>query len=173
MITRRTFLVTGAAGSAALALAWWLHGARRRASGQGAPGPLDAGALAVLSACVPVMLEGGLPPAGDGHASAVRETVANVAVAVAGLPPAAQHELHELFALLDWAPTRLALAGLTTSWAEADRASVGATLERWRTGRIDLLRTAYDALHQLIAAAWYGNPRSWAAIGYEGPPQLD
>jgi hypothetical protein len=35
-----------------------------------------------------------------------------------------------------------------------------------------LLRSAYDALHQLVFAAWYGNPRSWPAIGYAGPPVL-
>ena len=35
-----------------------------------------------------------------------------------------------------------------------------------------LKRSAYDALHQLILAAWYGNGRSWAGIGYPGPPKL-
>ena len=37
---------------------------------------------------------------------------------------------------------------------------------------LELQRTAYDALHQIIFAAWYGNPRSWPAIGYAGPPEL-
>jgi hypothetical protein len=35
-----------------------------------------------------------------------------------------------------------------------------------------LLRSAYDALHQIVLAAWYGNPRSWPAIGYGGPPSV-
>jgi len=27
-------------------------------------------------------------------------------------------------------------------------------------------------LHQLVLAAWYGNPRAWSSIGYLGPPVL-
>jgi len=47
-----------------------------------------------------------------------------------------------------------------------------ATLDRLRDSHIGLLRAAYDALHQLVMAAWYGNPRAWPAIGYPGPPEL-
>ena len=55
-------------------------------------------------------------------------------------------------------------------WSDAGAAEVAAFLERWRAVGFTLLRSAYDALHQIIFAAWYGNPRSWPAIGYPGPP---
>jgi hypothetical protein len=102
----------------------------------------------------------------------VNDTVANVARAVAGLPPAAQKELGQLFSLLALAPTRIALARVDSPWAEARPDEVAAFLDRWRTSHWKLQHAAYDALHQLVYAAWYGNPKSWPAIGYAGPPAL-
>jgi hypothetical protein len=64
----------------------------------------------------------------------------------------------------------VALAGLTSPWEEASVEDVSTFLTRWRTSRFDLMRAGYQALTQLIQAAWYGNPRSWGAIGYPGPP---
>ena len=172
MTTRRTFLVVGLAGGATLAAACWL---RRRGGPDSASGAdaslaaLDPAAPAIVAAIVPAMLDGALPA--DRHA-AVTETVANVARAVSGLAPNAQKELGELFSLLGLPPTRIALAGVVTPWADASPEAVAAFLERWRTSRWMLLRSAYDALHQLVLAAWYGNPRAWSAIGYPGPPAI-
>ena len=98
--------------------------------------------------------------------------MAGVARAVAGLPPATQKELGELFALLGFAPARLLAARVGPHWSSASPDDVAAFLERWRTSGLSLLRSAYDALHQLVLAAWYGNPRAWPAIGYAGPPKL-
>jgi hypothetical protein len=172
MTTRRTFLVVGLAGGAALAAAYWL----RRTSGRDAVSGMDASlaaldsaAPAIVGAIVPVMLDGALPE--DRHA-AVSETVGNVARAVSGLAPNAQKELGELFSLLGFPPTRIALAGVMTAWADASPEAVAAFLERWRSSRWMLQRSAYDALHQLVLAAWYGNPRAWPSIGYPGPPVL-
>jgi hypothetical protein len=175
MTTRRTFLVAGLAGGATLAAAWWLRGPGERVPGSGATAPLaalDPAAPAIVAAIVPVMLDGALPVDPARRAAAVTETVAGVAQAIGGLPPAAQQEFAQLFALLALAPTRIALAGVTAPWAEAGPEAVGAFLERWRTSGWSLLRSAYDALHQLVLAAWYGNPQSWPAIGYPGPPAL-
>jgi hypothetical protein len=175
MITRRTFLAAGLAGSAALGVAWWLRGTHQPpslATGDAPLAALDPEAPAIVAAIVPVMLEGALPAEPGARDVAVGETVANVGRAVAGLAPAAQRELGQLFALLAFAPARVVLTGVGASWATADAASVAGFLERWRTSRWALLRSAYDALHQLILAAWYGNPRAWPAIGYPGPPAL-
>ena len=59
-----------------------------------------------------------------------------------------------------------------TSWRDASPAEVRRFLDRCRGSSTKLLRAAYDALHQLTFGAWYGNPASWAAIGYGGPPKL-
>lgn len=175
MLTRRTFLFAGLAGSAALAVSWWLRGPRDDASGAASPpraDALDADAADVLGAVIPVFLDGALPADRAAAQKAVRETVASVGVAIAGLPPAAQHELAQLFSLLGFAPARIALARVGSPWREAGRDEVAAFLERWRTSGFLLLRSAYAALHQLVFAAWYGNPASWPAIGYPGPPRL-
>jgi hypothetical protein len=90
---------------------------------------------------------------------------------VAAIVPV-QKELGELFALLGFGPARIALARVLAPWNEADESEVAAFLERWRVSGFLLLRSAYDALHQIVLAAWYGNPRSWPAIGYPGPPDI-
>lgn len=175
MTTRRTFLVAGLAGGATLAVAYWLRGAHERDPVFGTDGTLaalDPAAPAIINAIVPVMLDGALPADPAAREAAVTETVANVARAVSGLPPAAQKELAELFSLLSLPPTRVALAGVNTPWADASPDAVAAFLDRWRTSGWMLLRSAYDALHQLVLAAWYGNPRAWRAIGYPGPPAV-
>ena len=167
---RRTFLALGVAGAAALAAAgWWswLHKAGPRGLRV-----LDADAEAIVAAIVPAMLAGALPDAAQERAAAIREAVAGVDAALAGLPPHARAEIGPLFALLSLAPARRAFAGVASPWPEASVAEVTAFLDRWRDSGWALKRTAYDALHQLIIAAWYGNPRSWPAIGYDGPPQL-
>ena len=175
MPTRRTFLVAGIAGGTTLAAAWLLRGGRHPSSATGATAALsrlDRDAPAIIAAIAPVMLEGALPADAAGHAAALDATVANVASAVAGLPPAAQKELSQLFALLAFAPTRLALGGIATTWPEARPEAVAAMLARWRERSFALLRSAHAALHQLIFAAWYGDPAAWTAIGYPGPPEL-
>jgi hypothetical protein len=165
--SRRAFLVTGALGAAALAAGGWL----RYGPGMRGAGALDDDARDIVGAMVPAFLSGALP--GDARrADAVRETVDAVWRTVAGLPPEARRELAQLFALLALAPTRVAMTGSWQPWEHASPADVDAMLRRWQTSRIDLLRSAYDGLHQLILAAWYGNPRAWPAINYPGPPAL-
>jgi hypothetical protein len=65
------------------------------------------------------------------------------------------------------------MAGVSAPWLESSPESIVAFLERWRASRFALLQSAYQALHQLILAAWYGNPASWPATGYSGPPSLE
>jgi len=175
MLTRRTFILAGVAGGAALAAAYWFRHEREAQPVTGALVPLarlDTGAPAIIGAIVPVLLAGALPVDPVSRPVAVNETIENVARAVSGLPPAAQRELGQLFALLDFAPARIALTGVTSTWSDASERDVAAFLDRWQASRLMLLRSAYDALHQLVFAAWYGNPRSWPAIGYGGPPAL-
>jgi len=167
--SRRVFLATGVLGAAALATAGWL---RVRISDDIVGRGLTADASVIVRALVPALLAGAVPVAADRRREAIDATVANVEAAILGLPPAAQKELAQLFALLGFAPARVALAGLSRDWADATEEQVDAVLERLRTSRTMLLRSAYDGLHQIVFAAWYGNPRAWDAIGYPGPPAL-
>ena len=164
---RRRFLVLGAAGAATLAAAglWsWLRQPHDARTGEDA--------AAILAAIVPALLDGALPARGLERDVAIRETVDGVGRAIAGLPPATRGELAQLFALLALPVGRRVFAGVEAPWQEASPAEVAGFLEAWRTSGWELKRSAYDAFHQLILAAWYGNPRAWGAIGYPGPPVL-
>ena len=172
MITRRRFLVVGIAGGAALAAAYWWRDRGAHPAGDAPRAGLDPDARTVLAAIVPALLDGALPAEPAARAAATQETLAAVATAIDDLPPQAQREIAQLFALLAFAPARIALARVTSPWAQATPAEVGGFLDRWRDSGWTLQRSAYDALHQLVFASWYGNPRSWPAIGYDGPPPL-
>ncbi|MEO6565436.1 MAG: twin-arginine translocation signal domain-containing protein [Casimicrobiaceae bacterium] len=168
---RRTFIAAGAVGAGALAIAGWWKDAPP-ANPPGIVPPLGADGEDILRAVVPVMLSGALPAELSARAMAIDATMAALADAIGGLPAAAQAELAQLFALLSLPPVRLAVARLDAPWAQAEPAQVRACLDRFRDSPLILLRAAYDGLHQLIFAAWYGNPRAWSAIGYPGPPAL-
>jgi hypothetical protein len=174
MMTRRTFLAAGVAGAMALAAAQWLRRAPSTSAAASDPlATLDADAPAVVAAIVPVLLDGALPSEPRERASAIDETITNVGRAIAGLPLETQAELRQLFALLGFAPARIALAGVRSPWSQAPAEEIARFLDRWQSSRFMLLRSAYDALHQLVLAAWYGNARAWAALGYAGPPAVD
>lgn len=171
MISRRTFIMAGLFGAAALVTARWLRGPDTPA-GDSRPGTLDTDAQAILHAMVPVLLAGALPIEAPAKRAAVDETVQGIGVAIAGLSPAAQEELRQLFALLALPPARVAIARVKNPWNEATEADVRDCLDRFRGSSLTLLRSAYGALHQLTFAAWYGNPGSWPRIGYPGPPEI-
>ncbi len=171
MLSRRQFLQVGLASGAVLAGAGWLY---RRAGARPAPGMqwLDARSLAVVSALAPVVLDGALPEAPGARARALSEVVAAFDRAVSGLSPAVQAEIRELFALLGLAAGRFIVAGVRSAWPEATPEELAAFLRRWRDSRFGLLRAGYQALTQLLQAAWYGNPAAWERIAYPGPPSL-
>ncbi|KUM04082.1 twin-arginine translocation signal domain-containing protein [Chromobacterium subtsugae] len=164
MPSRRELLKTGALGAAALLLAgYW---ATPQADPLAQPGgaatlwlqPQDA---AIIRALAPVMLGlDGLP---------LEQVAAGVDRAVLGLPPALRQEVRQLFDLLQNRWARRWLAGIGSPWASAAPHELERFLRRWRNSRFQLKRSVYQALHQLINAAWYGNPASWAALGYRLP----
>ncbi|TAN01191.1 MAG: hypothetical protein EPN40_02890 [Rhodanobacteraceae bacterium] len=161
MLTRRQLIAGTVAGGAVLAAAV-AYG----------PRPSPDGRDAVIAAIAPVMLDGALPAQGSARQAALRGVVHGVDRAVEGLTPEAQHELARLFALLGFPLTRRLLAGVRDPWPDADPREIEAFLTSWRRHRVAQLRSAYDALHQLTLAAWYGNPVAWCGIGYPGPPKV-
>lgn len=171
MVTRRSFLVTGIVGGTLLATAWWIkEGLHTEVAGS--RGTAERDAHDILARLALVLLAGMLPPDETARRAAIAEVVATIDAALAGLPAETQREFAQLFALLRWSPTRLIVARVTQPWNEAEPAEVEAMLQRWRESRLSLFRSAYGGLHQLVLGAWYGMPRSWAAIGYPGPPEL-
>jgi hypothetical protein len=174
-LTRRNFLKTGAVGALLLATARLgrVESASESAQEAGRNSTLGAGAREVLDAIVPVMLAGALPIDSVGSAERVQSTVSGVDRAIAGLPSHAQAEVHDLFALLAFAPARWLLAGLRQPWRESSAGEVAAFLQQWRVSGWALKQQAYLALHELVFAAFYADPANWPAIGYPGPPRID
>lgn len=128
--------------------------------------PLQEDDAAILAAIGPVLLSGALPQEDD----AVNAFIANFQSAVRGLTPSVQAEVQQLFVLLRSAPLRMLSTGVMRPWRDASTDDIARFLTRWRFSGIVKLRGAYDALHQLCLAAWYGDPASWKRIGYPGPP---
>ncbi len=170
MPTRRQFIKVGIAGAAVFATVRWLE------SPQAAPAAdfrfLDASGVAMVTGFVPVVLAGSLPDEAQARARAVREVVEAFDRAVAGLSAAVQKEVDQLLGILRFPPARLAFTGLWAPVEESSQEEIGAFLTRWRRSRFEIQRAGYQALTQLIQAAWYGNASSWAAIGYPGAPVL-
>ena len=164
--SRRTFLKAG--GLAALALA--AGGALYRATHAGASHRfvLDGEARAALHAIAPAILAGALPQ-GAGHDAALGGAIEGIHQAILGLPPATQKEVQDLFGLLALAPARRLLTGVSGGWEGACVEEVEGFLQDWRLHRLGLLRSAYQALHDLVLGVWYAQPASWPAIGYPGP----
>jgi hypothetical protein len=167
---RRRFIQAGIAGAALLVSVRWLD---RAGGAWGAPqGGLERRSIDVIRALVPVVLAGALPSQPAEHARAIEETVEAFDRAVGGLAPAIQEEIAQMLSLLSFAPTRVAMTGITSSWREADAADIAAFLEDWRRSRFELKRAGCRALTQLIQGAWFDNPLAWRVIGYPGPPQI-
>jgi hypothetical protein len=164
---RRSFLKAGALAALMLAAGGGIY----RYSHPPAPKGfvLDGEARAALHAVVPAILAGVLPTEPEARARAVKSTTERVNQTILGLPLATQQEVQDLFGLLALGPARRLLTGIPHGWGEARDAEVGAWLQDWRTHRIALLRTAYQALHDLVLGSWYSDSANWAAIGYPGP----
>jgi len=169
--SRRYFLFLAVTGAVALGATRWLQ-PTLTAAGIEESGRLSPAAADVMRALVPAFLDGALPAASQERAAAVEQTVAGVATAIAGLPPAARDELATLFVLLALPPMRFLFAGIDGTWGDASPTQAAAFLARLQRSRWALKRAAYDALHQLTMAAWYADSRTWEAIGYPGPPTL-
>ena len=170
MPNRRTFLRVGIASGLILAGARWLD----RPQAMAAPNYrfLDERGASAVAALVPVVLEGSLPKEAAARGKAVEEVVEAFDRAVSGLSVSVQKEVDELFTLLRFAPARLMFTGLWSPLEESTAKDIAAFLTRWRHSRFDIQRAGYQAMTQLIQAAWYGNSASWAAIGYPGAPKL-
>ena len=165
---RRTFLKAGAIGALLLGAG---GAAYRFANPPGPLGPftLDGEAKAAIDAIIPAMLAGALPTEAAARAAAITGTTARVHAAIVGLPLTTQKEVQDLFGLLSFAPARRALTGVSGSWLQARPEQVSVFLQDWRFHSLDMLQSAYHALHDLIIGAWYADPTNWDRIGYPGP----
>lgn len=177
MITRRTMIKTGLIGTVSLAVLKGIYGPFSNSptfiNQKGhLYQVLDTSDQTILAAIVAVMLEGALPSLPKEKEQVVEEIVQGVDLAIHGLAPHTQKELKELFLLLDFPVTRRLVARVWAPWSQATAKEIHHFLTEWRYSSVSLLNTAYEGLHELIMASYYGNPLSWKSIGYPGPPPI-
>src|SRR6185436_15625697 len=128
-IGRRRFIKAGAAGAVLLALVALVD--RPRAQPGARLRNLDARGVELLQALIPVILAGALP-SGPERPSAVTETIEAFDRALSGLEPEIQGEISQMFSLLLFPPTRIAVAGVGSSWGEASAGEIAQFLRDWR-----------------------------------------
>lgn len=167
-LSRRRLLQVGAGGAALLAIGGAgiaLQPSARRAP----PAPLKVlgeREYAILAA----VAEGLLPPR-EGLPSVEEVRVAwKVDQLLATMHPAVGAELSQALLLLENGLAGLLLDGRPRPLSTCDVATRTATLDRWRTSAIPLRRTVFAAVSGLVGATYWADPRTYAFVGYPGPP---
>lgn len=128
-------------------------------------GKLSAGARNVFAGAARGLLQGTMPEEPEATAGLLQR----IETLVANLPPHAQEELSQLLALLASAPGRRGFAQLAPDWAEATATQVQEALQSMRISQLALRRQAYQALHDIVGAAYFSEPATWAVLSYPGP----
>jgi hypothetical protein len=64
------------------------------------------------------------------------------------------------------------VAGSPRPFTRATPAEQDTRLEAWRTSRLAILRSGYQALKRLAHATYYSSPEVYALMGYPGPPEV-
>jgi hypothetical protein len=118
------------------------------------------------------LLDGVLPTDPAEQTQALQGLVQRLHVAVSALPDHAQQELSQLLTLLASAPGRRMVGALPTDWAQASVPELQAALQDMRASRISLRVQGYLALHDLVGAAYFSEPATWAVLGYPGPTKI-
>lgn len=163
---RRTLIKVGVAAGALLAVAGGTLALLRPAR---VGARLSAPAQAMLGALGPSVLGALWPAEPDRAADALKGLTTRFEGTLTGLSPSQQAEVDELLTIAASAPGRIALFGLTSPWAQASTDEVTASLQSMRLSRLALRQQAFHAMRDLINAAWFADPSTWAAIGYPGP----
>lgn len=89
---------------------------------------------------------------------------------LAGLPQAEAKDFKRLLALFDNALYSLVRGGPPRPFTQKSPADQDAQLAGWQASRIAIERSGYQALKRLVAATYFSDPRTYASLGYPGPP---
>ncbi|MBE0486971.1 hypothetical protein [Marinobacter sp.] len=126
--------------------------------------------IALFEALLPAMFAGALPEEANQRRFAIAGTIERIDQGIVMFSPANQQELRKLFDMLNFTPTRIALAGVWSDWPSVSTDAADAFLNRWRNSRIGLLNNGYIALTKISNVAFYGHAPHWHVSGYAGPP---
>lgn len=163
---RRTWLKLGIASAAALAV---VGGAAVLIQPGLERGALTAIGKSVFRAIGLGVLDKTLPEQPADKDAALTALLGRIDVLISALPPHAQAELSQLLSILGSGAGRIALAGLSTPWANASVQDVQTALQGMRFSSLALRQQAYAALHDITTGAYFSEPATWVLLGYPGP----
>jgi hypothetical protein len=166
-LTRRRLFQLGFGGALLLGFGglalWRRSGDRPIPAGLKVLGPRDYSVLAAVAARV--------SPGGGGWPTADDIGVAqNVDALLARMDPTTAGEILQLLGLLDNALGGLVMDGRIGTFVSASDDAQDRILAAWRDSSVTLRQTGFHALVGLCASAYYADPRTYAMVGYPGPP---
>lgn len=173
-LDRRRFVRRGLVGGALLAAAGTLPFAFRATRLRAPRGPLrllTPGEYAVLAAAVGRIVPG--DGAGPKWPSAeALDCAGKIDALMARVHPDVGNDFRRLLRLLESSAFGALQAGAPRPFTQSAPAEQDARLQGWRTSRLALLRSGYQAVKRLADAAYYAAPETFALVGYPGPPDV-
>lgn len=131
---------------------------------------LAPGARRLFRAVALAIFDGGLlPPEAPARETALDSLLDRLDAQIAGLPAAPRAELSQLLSLLDTAPGRFALMGLSSDWDRVGTVELSGALEQLRLSGSQTRQQVYRALRELCSIAFFTDPAQWPRVGYPGP----
>lgn len=165
-ISRRQLLKSSAAAAAFAGGGLWLFSDYPLSFKAGSQLSLSAEHQQIFWALMPAFLDGAFTA--DDQQTMYR-VLSNIDHAFAILEPHTQAELSQLLDLIQSRGGWLLLSAGASQLSELPLPQKLDLLQLWQQHYLQLLRQAYQGLHELIMAAWYGDPASWAPINYQLP----
>lgn len=125
-----------------------------------------------LNAIAQAFLDEFLPNADAHRRLSLLAALSRIRGAILALPPHSQRQFSQLMVMMQSAPGRRLLCGLSTEWSNASPSEVKEALERMRNSSVSLRQQAYFALHELVFSAFFADPSAWGQLGYPGPVKI-
>jgi hypothetical protein len=170
--SRRRLLQTGLFGAAAVTAFGFILAKRetkRRDTPKGLS-VLDADQFAVLAAVAARLA----PKLGEGAPGADALRIAEQAEALfAHTPPDVQQGLKVALGAVENALSGALFFERMTPFTQLSGEDQDRVLNQLRASRLGFRRTVFYALANLVASLYWGDARTWARIGYGGPPDRD
>lgn len=173
-LDRRRFLRRGLWGGALLAGAAVAPFAFRSTRLRQPGGPLrllSPQEYSVLAAAVDRIVPGdGAGP--EWPRAAKLDCAGKIDALMARVHPDVGHDFRRLLRLLESSAFGALQAAAPRPFTQSPPAEQDARLEGWRTSRLELLRSGYQAVKRLAHATYYASPETYARVGYPGPPDV-
>ncbi|MFL5319558.1 MAG: gluconate 2-dehydrogenase subunit 3 family protein [Myxococcaceae bacterium] len=170
---RRGFLRKGLFGGALLALG----GAGFLATRSTKSVPLPQGGLKVLSesefAVVSAICARCLPPRKNFPPQDELSVPEGFDAVLSRADEGVQKELKQLIGLFENGLANAVFGLRFKPFTQLSASAQDEVLHEWETSRLTIRRTGFQALRTIVMAAYYGNPKTWTAVGYPGPPPMN